>query len=89
MIDQHVCRFNVVLDRWVYDGCTNLLLEREDVGDATVDGVAEAGLDLVEDGDDGVEVLVRGDLEEELGHVAAPNTLCTAAKCAAPCSESK
>uniref|UniRef100_J3N139 Uncharacterized protein n=1 Tax=Oryza brachyantha TaxID=4533 RepID=J3N139_ORYBR len=35
-----------------------LVLEVEDVGDAAVDGVAEAGLGLVADGDDGVEAAV-------------------------------
>ena len=45
------------------------------MGDAAVDGVAEAGLRLVADGDDGVEALVRGDLEEELGHVACAEHL--------------
>ena len=45
------------------------------MGDAAVDGVAEARLRLVADGDDGVEALVRGDLEEELGHVAGAEHL--------------
>jgi hypothetical protein len=45
------------------------------VGDAAVDGVAEAGLGLVADGDDGVGALVRRDLEEQLGHVAGAEHL--------------
>lgn len=39
------------------------------MSDAAVDGVTEAGLGLVTDGDDGVEALVVGDVVEELGDV--------------------
>jgi len=45
------------------------------VGDAAVDGVAEPSLGLVADGDDGVEALVRRDLEQQLGHVAGAEHL--------------
>jgi hypothetical protein len=45
------------------------------VGDAAVDGVAEPRLGLVADGDDGVEALVRRDLEQQLGHVAGAEHL--------------
>lgn len=48
----------------------HLLLEGEDAGDAAVDRVAEAGMGLEADGDDGVEALVGGDVEEQLGDVA-------------------
>ena len=54
---------------------TYLLLEGEDVGDAAVDGVAEARLGLVADGDDGVQALVGRDLEQQLGHVAGAEHL--------------
>ena len=54
---------------------THLLLEGEDVRDAAIDGVAEALLRLVADGDHGVEALVGRDLEEELGHVAGAEHL--------------
>lgn len=52
-----------------------LLLESEDVSDAAIDGVSEAGLRLVANGDDGVEALVRRDVEEQLRHVARPKHL--------------
>ena len=45
------------------------------MGDAAVDGVAEARLGLVADGDDGVEALVRRDLEQQLGDVAGAEHL--------------
>ena len=45
------------------------------MGDAAVDGVAEARLGLVADGDDGIEALVRRDLEQQLGDVAGAEHL--------------
>nr|GLL40678.1 hypothetical protein BHE74_00054844 [Ipomoea trifida] len=45
------------------------------MGDAAVDGVAEAGLSFVADGDDGVEPLVDRNVEEELGDVAGAEHL--------------
>ena len=45
------------------------------MGDAAVDRVAEPSLGLVADGDDGVEALVRRDLEQQLGHVAGAEHL--------------
>ena len=45
------------------------------MGDAAVDGVAEARLGLVADGDDGVQALVGRDLEQQLGHVAGAEHL--------------
>lgn len=50
-------------------------MESEDAGDAAVDGVAEPGMGLEADADDGVEALVDGDVEEKLGDVACAEHL--------------
>jgi len=54
---------------------TNLLLEGEDVGDAAIDGVAEAGLRLVGDSDGGLGAVGERQVGEQLGHVAGAEHL--------------
>ena len=54
---------------------TDLLLEGEDLGDAAVDGVAEPGLRLVGDGDDGLAAVGLGQVREQLGGVACAEDL--------------
>lgn len=39
------------------------------MGDATIDGISETRLSLVAESSDGVDPLVDGDLEQQLGHV--------------------
>ena len=53
----------------------HLLLEREDVGDAAVDGVAQPRLRLVGDGDGGLGAVGERQVGEELGHVAGAEHL--------------
>lgn len=45
------------------------------MGDAAVDGVAEAGLGLVGDGEHRLAALRDGDVEQQLRHVARPEHL--------------
>jgi len=45
------------------------------MGDAAVDGVADARLSLIAHGDHGVQALMRRDLEQQLGHVAGAEHL--------------
>jgi hypothetical protein len=52
-----------------------LLLEREDLRNASVDGVAEPGLRLVGDGDDGLAAVGDGEVREQLGGVAGAEHL--------------
>jgi hypothetical protein len=52
-----------------------LLLEREDVGDAAVDGVAQPGLRLVGDGGRRLAPVARGHLLEQLRRVAGAEHL--------------
>ncbi|RWW39789.1 hypothetical protein BHE74_00054844 [Ensete ventricosum] len=53
----------------------HLLLEGEDVSNATVDGVAEPCLGLVADSNDSVVPLVGRDVQEELRRVAGTEHL--------------
>jgi hypothetical protein len=48
---------------------TYLLLEAEDVGEATVDGVKEARVCLIPEGGDSVCTLLHGDVVQHLGDV--------------------
>jgi hypothetical protein len=48
----------------------NLLLEGEDGGDAAVDGIGEARLGLVADGEHSVAAARHGNVEQQLGHIA-------------------
>lgn len=45
------------------------------MGDAAVDGVADACLSLIAHGDHSVQALVRRDLEQQLRHVAGAEHL--------------
>lgn len=54
---------------------SDLLLEGEDVGDAAVDGVLQACLGLVGDGDGGLAAFGHGEVHEELGDVAGAEDL--------------
>lgn len=45
------------------------------MSDATIDGVSEASLSLVANGDDSVETLVDGNMKEEFGDVAGSEDL--------------
>ncbi|RZR94107.1 hypothetical protein BHM03_00022727 [Ensete ventricosum] len=53
----------------------HLLLESEDVGDATVDGVLQPGSSLVGDGERRLRPVGDRKLQEELGRVARPEHL--------------
>ena len=54
------------------------------MGDAAIDGIADAGLSFVADGDDGVEPSVSGDVEEELGSVACTENLVNGGEMSCP-----
>lgn len=58
------------IDRVAY-----LLLEGEDVGDATVDGILEPRLGLVGDGDGRLGSIGHGEVHEDLGEVTSPEHL--------------
>lgn len=63
-------------DQYIYSHiCIYLLLEGEDVSDASINGITKASLCLVADGDDGVKTLVSGDVEQQLGDVAGTENL--------------
>ena len=46
------------------EGNWNLLLKGNDGGNAVVDGIQEAGLRLVADGEDGIEAAGQGSAEQ-------------------------
>lgn len=61
-----------------------LLLKGEEVGDAAINGIAEAGLRFVADGHNGIDSLVGRDMQKQLGHVAGSKNLVHGSKVCSP-----